>query len=262
MIIEAIAGRLIVSCQAGAGHPLRDSATIARLARAAQAGGAAAIRCGGVGGVEDVAAVVRAVDVPVIGLTKEGEVGVYITPTVAAAEAVIRAGADIVATDATARPRPDGATLADTVHIVHDAGLLLLADVSTVEEGLAAVAAGADLVATTLSGYTPNSQSTAGPDPTPNSASTAGPDLALVAALRAVLPANVPLLAEGRYHTPEAAAAALRTGATSVVVGTAITDPAWLTARFALAVTGHDTDQGGGRGSPAAAALCPKDGFG
>lgn len=95
------------------------------------------------------------------------------------------------------------------------------------EEGLAAIAAGADLVATTLSGYTPNSPS------------TAGPDLTLVAALRAALPANVPLLAEGRYHTPEIAAAALRTGATSVVVGTAITDHAWLTVQFALAVAGH-----------------------
>ncbi|HJP73104.1 MAG TPA: putative N-acetylmannosamine-6-phosphate 2-epimerase [Pseudonocardiaceae bacterium] len=221
-----IAG-LIVSCQAGAGHPLRDTATIVRLARAAETGGAAAIRCGGVGGVEDVAAVVRAVDLPVIGLTKDGQHGVYITPTVAAAQAVVRAGADIVATDATARSRPDGATLADTVHVVHEARRLLLADVSTVEEGLAAVAAGADLVATTLSGYTPTSPR------------AAGPDLALVAALRAALPAGFPLLAEGRYHTPEVAAAALRLGATSVVVGTAITDPAFLTARFATIVSGQ-----------------------
>jgi N-acylglucosamine-6-phosphate 2-epimerase len=222
-----ITGRLVVSCQAGAGHPLRDTETIVRLARAAELGGAAAIRCGGVGGAEDVAAVVRAVEVPVIGLTKDGKHGVYITPTVAAARAVIRAGAHIVATDATARPRPDGATLADTVDAVHEEGRLLLADVSTVEEGMAAVAAGADLVATTLSGYTPNS-------PTAE-----GPDLALVAALRAALPAGIPLLAEGRYHTPDTAAAALRLGASAVVVGTAITDPAWITERFATAISGQ-----------------------
>jgi N-acylglucosamine-6-phosphate 2-epimerase len=227
MIIDQISGRLIVSCQAGAGHPLRDTQTIVRLARSAELGGAAAIRCGGVGGVEDVAAVVRAVDVPVIGLTKDGEQGVYITPTVAAAHAVIRAGAHIVATDATTRPRPDGATLADTIHAVHEAGRLLLADVSTVEEGMAAVAAGADLVATTLSGYTRNSPR------------AAGPDLALVAALRTALPAGIPLLAEGRYHTPDTAAAALRLGATSVVVGTAITDPVWITAHFASAIEGQ-----------------------
>ncbi|HEY4453132.1 MAG TPA: putative N-acetylmannosamine-6-phosphate 2-epimerase, partial [Pseudonocardiaceae bacterium] len=227
MIIEQISGRLIVSCQAGAGHPLRDTATIARLARSAELGGAAAIRCGGVGGAEDVAAVVRAVDVPVIGLTKDGADGVYITPTVAAAQAVIRAGAHIVAADATTRPRPDGATLADTVDVVHEAGRLLLADVSTVEEGLAAVAAGADLVATTLSGYTPNSPR------------QPGPDLALVAALRAALPMGTPILAEGRYHSPDSAAAALRRGATSVVIGTAITDPAWITAQFDTAISGQ-----------------------
>jgi N-acylglucosamine-6-phosphate 2-epimerase len=227
VIIAALAGRLIVSCQAGAGHPLRDTATIVRLARAAETGGAAAIRCGGVGGVEDVAAVVRAVDLPVVGLTKDGQHGVYITPTVAAARAVIRAGADIIATDATARPRPDGNTLVDTVRVVHEANRLLIADVSTVEEGMDAVVAGADLVATTLSGYTPDSPR------------AAGPDLALVAALRAALPAEVPVIAEGRYHTPDAAAAALRVGAHSVVVGTAITDPAWLTAQFGHAVSGQ-----------------------
>lgn len=236
MIIEQISGRLIVSCQAAAGHPLRDTATIVRLARSAELGGAAAIRCGGVGGAEDVAAVVRAVDLLVIGLTKDGDHGVYITPTVAAAQAVIRAGAHIIATDATTRPRPDGATLADTIHTVHEAGRLLLADISTVDEGLAAAAAGADLIATTLSGYTPNS-----PHP-------AGPDLALVAALRAALPPGTPLLAEGRYHTPDTAAAALRLGATSVVIGTAITDPAWITANIATEIQRQSSHASSGQG--------------
>ncbi|WP_262403482.1 putative N-acetylmannosamine-6-phosphate 2-epimerase [Actinomadura sp. CNU-125] len=177
----------------------------------------------GVGGVADVAAIAAAVAVPVIGLTKDGTDGVFITPTVEAARAVVAAGAAVVAADATSRPRPDGRTVADSVAAVHDAGALFMADVATLAEGVAAAGAGADIVATTLAGYT-------GPGPVPD-----GPDIDLVRALRAALP-DATIIAEGRYHSPEAAAAAIAAGATSVVVGTAITDPQWITARFAAAV--------------------------
>ncbi|UKD56058.1 putative N-acetylmannosamine-6-phosphate 2-epimerase [Amycolatopsis sp. FU40] len=224
--VRTIHGRLIVSCQAPEGHPLRDTPTIVRMAQAAVRGGAAAIRCGGVGGVPDVAAVRAAVDVPVLGLTKDGTEGVYITPTVAAAHAVLDAGAAVVAADGTSRPRPDGSAFADLVAAAHGRGGLVLADVSTVDEGIAAAEAGADLVATTLSGYTGNSPH------------RDGPDLDLVAALRKALPAT-PVIAEGRYHRPDSAAAALARGAAAVVVGTAITDPAWLTASFAAAAAGQ-----------------------
>jgi N-acylglucosamine-6-phosphate 2-epimerase len=223
---EALArGKLIVSCQAGDRHPLRDSATMARMAQAAVLGGAVAIRCGGVGGVPDVAAVTAVVVVPVIGLTKDGTEGVYITPSVAAALAVVQAGASVVAADGTDRPRPDGSSFADLVHAVHDAGRLVMADVSTFAEGIAAADVGADVIATTLAGYTSASSSTTGD----------GPDLELVRSLRAALPAAF-IVAEGRYHSPAAAAAAIEAGATSVVVGTAITDPAWITNSFAADV--------------------------
>jgi N-acylglucosamine-6-phosphate 2-epimerase len=218
-----IGGRLIVSCQAPAGHALRETAALVRMARAAVDGGAAAIRCGGVGGVADVAAIVNAVDVPVIGLTKDGVDGVHITPTVEAALSVVRAGAAVVAADATGRPRPDGNEFAATVSAVHREGRLVMADIATVDEGVAAAAAGADIVATTLSGYTPGSPR------------HDGPDLELVAALRARLP-DVFLVAEGRYHSPAQAASALTAGADTVVVGTAITDPAWITGSFSHAV--------------------------
>jgi N-acylglucosamine-6-phosphate 2-epimerase len=218
--LEQVRGRLIVSCQARAGHPFRDSAVIARLAQAAVLGGAAAIRCGGQGGAEDVRAVRAAVAVPVIGLTKRGREGVYITPTVADARAIAAAGAEVVAIDGTARPRPDGAALSESVQAIHAAGGLAMADVATVPEGQYAAAAGADIVASTLSGYTPDSPR------------ADGPDLALVTGLRAALP-DLAIFAEGRYHTPEQAAAALTAGADAVVVGTAITDPVWITARFA-----------------------------
>ncbi|GAA4605938.1 N-acylglucosamine-6-phosphate 2-epimerase [Actinoplanes octamycinicus] len=219
-LLPAIAGSLIVSCQAGPDHPLRDAPTIARMARAAVLGGATAVRCGGVGGLADIRAVAAAVDVPIIGLTKRGTSGVFITPTVHDAVQVLDAGAHIVATDGTRRPRPDGAGLTATVDAVHAAGGLVMADVATLADAVAAVGAGADLIATTLSGYTPDSP----PGP--------GPDLDLIAALRTALPAT-PIIAEGRYHQPAQVRAALDAGALAVVVGTAITDPAWITASFA-----------------------------
>lgn len=243
-LFDVIRGRLIVSCQAPAGHALRDTDTLVRVARAALDGGAVAIRCGGVGGVADVAAIARAVDAPIIGLTKDGTEGVYITPTVEAALAVVEAGATVVAVDATGRPRPDGNDLAATIAAVHGAGRLVMADVATLAEGVAAAAAGVDIVGTTLSGYTEDSPR------------RDGPDLALVAALRERLPDTV-IVAEGRYHSPAQAASALTAGADSVVVGTAITDPAWVTGIFAHAVisVSHASAAGAGSGASAGAAV-------
>ena len=224
-----VRGRLVVSCQAPTGHALRDTATQVRLAEAAVAGGAAAIRCGGYGDLPDVAGIARTVGVPVIGLTKDGEDGVYITPTAARAVAVIEAGAQVVATDATGRPRPDGRPLVDTIRAVHERGGLVMADVSVLAEAEAAVAAGADMVSTTLSGYTPYSRQ------------ATGADIALIAAIRAALP-GILLLGEGRIHSPAVAAEAMSAGADAVVVGTAITDPTWITRSFAAAVATPDSE--------------------
>lgn len=214
--VAGLRGGVVVSCQAYPGEPMRDPDTMARVAMAARDGGAAGIRAQG---LADVARIRSAVDLPLIGLVKEGAEGVVITPTLDTALAVARAGADVVAVDATGRPRPDGSTLADTVRAVHgETGRLVMADVSTREEGLAAREAGADLVGTTLSGYTPFSPR------------TEGPDLDLVEQLAREL--DVPVLAEGRVHRPEQVAEALRRGAFAVVVGTAITHPTTLTRWF------------------------------
>lgn len=214
-LTDTLRGRLIVSCQAPPGDPMRDTATLVRLALSAVAGGGAAIRANE---PEVVAAITAAVDLPVIGLWKDGDTGVYITPTVRHALAIAEAGAAVVAADATDRPRPDGSTFAELVTAVHAAGALVMADVSTLAEGVAAAAQGADFVSTTLSGYVPG---------TPKQT---GPDLDLVASLSAAI--SVPVVAEGRINTPEEAAEALARGAHSVVVGTAITAPTALTSRF------------------------------
>ncbi|MFD5785122.1 N-acetylmannosamine-6-phosphate 2-epimerase [Streptomyces sp. NPDC087866] len=219
-LATTLRGKLIVSCQAPPGDPMRETATLVRLARSAVAGGGAAIRANE---PEVVAAITAAVDLPVIGLWKDGDMGVYITPTVRHALAVAEAGAAVVAADATDRPRPDGSTFAELVEAVHAAGALVMADVSTLAEGVTAAGRGADFVSTTLSGYVPGQPK------------RTGPDLDLVAQLAAAI--DVPVVAEGRINTPEDAAEALARGAHSVVVGTAITAPTALTARFVAAIT-------------------------
>jgi N-acylglucosamine-6-phosphate 2-epimerase len=160
--------------------------------------------------------------VPVIGLLKRDVPGspVRITPSLDDARAVADAGADVVAVDATLRTRDGGMTTRDFIAaLARELDPPLLADVDSLEAGLAARAAGADAVATTLSGYT-------GDGPVPDK-----PDLELVERLAREL--DCPLLAEGRYSTPDDVRAAFDAGAFAVVVGTAITDPLALTLRFA-----------------------------
>ncbi len=221
-VLRPLARGLIVSCQARVGHPLRSPTIIAALARAACAGGAVAVR---ISGEDDIRAVRQAIDLPVIGLRKvfHPDTPVYVTPTLQDARAVAEAGADIIAVDATARPRPGGQPLEDLVTAIHEElNRPVLADVATLEEGIWAARQGADAVATTLAGYT-------GPEPPPED-----PDVDLVGLLAEQL--EVPVLAEGRYRHPEQARAALRAGAFAVVVGRAITDPLMLTELFVAAL--------------------------
>jgi N-acylglucosamine-6-phosphate 2-epimerase len=220
--LGALRGGLVVSVQAPEGSPLADTSHMVALARAAEAGGAAGIRAEG---AADVAAIKGAVGLPVIGLRKRRVAGseVYITPELEDARAIAAAGADILAVDATLRPRRDGVGPERFIELLSgELALPVLADVDTLEAGLAARAAGAAALATTLAGYTPAAPGAAG-----------GPDLALVSAL-ADAP-DCPVLAEGRIGTPDQARAAFEAGAFAVVVGTAITDAVALTRSFAAA---------------------------
>ncbi len=225
-----VAGGLIVSCQALADEPLYGAEIMARMAIAATQGGACAIRANT---PVDISAIHAAVELPIIGLYKEEITGfpVYITPTLAHARAVAAAGASVIAIDATNRPRPQPGSLADFIAAIHaTTACLVLADIATATEGLAAEAAGADLVSTTMSGYTADSPQ------------QSEPDLALVEALVSRL--HVPLLAEGRYYRPEQVKQALDAGALAVVVGGAITRPAEITRRFVGALNLHASQKG------------------
>ncbi len=219
--LESLRSQLIVSCQAYPGEPMRDPRTTAQLAASAVIGGAAAVR---VQGLADIQHTRAAVEVPVIGLWKDGHDGVFITPTLRHALAVANAGAHVVAIDGTRRPRPDGLSLAATVAGIRARSqALVMADCASFDDAAAAVDAGADLIGTTLAGY-------AGERP-----KTHGPDLELLEQIAAA-GLGKPLIAEGRIHTPEQARQALDAGAFAVVVGTAITHPATISGWFAAAL--------------------------
>ncbi|MET0955695.1 MAG: N-acetylmannosamine-6-phosphate 2-epimerase, partial [Cryobacterium sp.] len=211
--LAALKGGLIVSCQAYPHEPMRHPETMTQIAEAAVRGGAVGIRAQG---LDDIRLIHQRVALPQIGLWKDGNDDVFITPTLEHALAVIDAGAEIVAIDGTRRARPDGLTLAQTIARIHEqTGALVMADVGSAADGIAAYEAGADCVGTTLCGYT-------GERP-----KTDGPDVEVLRILASVLP--IPVIAEGRVHTPAQASACVDAGAFAVVVGTAITHPTTIT---------------------------------
>jgi N-acylglucosamine-6-phosphate 2-epimerase len=214
-------GALIVSCQARVDNPLHGSTFMGAMAEAARQGGALALR---VNGPDDVRVAVDT-GLPVIGIHKIFSPGypVYITPSFAAAAELVEAGADIVALDCTARPR-DGDPPADIIRrLSEEFATPAFADVSTLDEGIAAEQMGAAYISSTLSGYTEATS------PKPDL-----PDLRLIEALAKRV--SVPVVAEGRFNTPALARAALDAGAHAVVVGTAITNPREITRAFVAAL--------------------------
>jgi putative N-acetylmannosamine-6-phosphate epimerase/predicted NBD/HSP70 family sugar kinase len=212
-----IKDKLIVSCQAAPGDPLDDTDTIRRIAGAAVGAGAAGLR---LNSSEHIAAIRRDTDLPVIGIKKQYFDGqLRITPDFAAAAELAAAGADIIALDCTNRPWTAGEPWQRIIERIHsELELLVMADIATLGEALAAAAAGADIIGTTLNGYTQETRAN-------NSF-----DWSLLREL--VRQTGRPIIAEGHISTPEEARRTLQTGAWSVVVGSAITRPGSITARF------------------------------
>jgi N-acylglucosamine-6-phosphate 2-epimerase len=214
---------LIVSCQAEADEPLFGAPVMAAMARAALQGGAAGIMANT---PADVAAIRAASDCFLIGVYKihSPDVPVYITPTCEAATLLAQAGCDMIAVDATPRPRPGGRTLADLVtHIQTTLGLPVMAHVSCRADAAFAEPLGVDVLTTALAGYTAH-----GNPPLD------GPDLDLLAEL--VTQSRLPVVAEGRFQTPAEVARAFALGAAAVVIGGAITRPQDITRRLVQAV--------------------------
>ncbi len=222
-IINQLKGTVVVSVQAMPSEPLYLEKCMAAMMKSVVNGGASALR---VAGARDVRNAKRLFHVPVIGLTKPNQIPknwkeiVYITPTVKDVIELIEAGADIIATDATQRKRPNGEKLQDLFKYIHINKRLAMADISTVEEGIKAEELGADILSTTLAGYTLESANSP----------VSEPDFELLKQL--VEQTKLPVVLEGRIWTPEQVNKAFELGAHCVAIGSAITRPQLITKRF------------------------------
>ena len=224
-ILDAIHGKMIVSCQAIPGEPLymEDDSVMYLMARAAKRAGTPAIRTSS---IRDVVAIKKETGLPVIGLVKINYPGYdsYITPTMKEVDDLVAAGSDVVALDCTLRKRGDGTTINEFITQIKEKypDIILMADISNYEEGINAWKCGVDIVGTTMSGYT---DYTSKKDE---------PDYELMRRLAADM--DIPVIGEGKIHYPEQAVKALQTGVWSIVVGGAITRPMEIEQRFMKAI--------------------------
>ncbi len=215
-------GKLIVSCQAPPGDPLENTEVLRRLAASALRGGAAGLRADGFANISAFRSITK---LPIIGIHKKYESNgeVYITPGFASAQLIAEAGADVIALDCTARRLHSPEPWPELIGRIHrEIHLPVLADIATLEEAIAAAEAGADAVATTLYGFTPET------------ASHKGVSWDLIRGI--VARVNIPVIVEGHIVQPEEARKAMDLGAFAVVVGSSITRPETIASRFAAAI--------------------------
>ena len=223
--LRLIRGKMIVSCQAVYGEPLyvEEKSVMYLMARAAKMAGSPAIRTSG---IRDILAIKEETGLPVIGLIKkqyEGYDG-YITPTMTEVDELVSAGTDVVAVDCTLRRRGDGKAVNQYMAEIREKypDIILMADIATFEEGINAWKCGVDLISTTMSGYTVDSPK------------QDGPDFELMRKLAENV--DIPVIGEGRIHSPQQAVEALNTGVWAIVVGSAITRPLEIAERFVRAI--------------------------
>ena len=224
-ILDAIHGKMIISCQAIPGEPLymEDDSIMYLMARAAKRAGTPAIRTSS---IRDVVAIKEETGLPVIGRVKITYPGYDSdsTPTMKEIDDLVAVGSDVVALDCTLRKRGDGTTINEFIAQIKEKypDIILMADISNYEEGINAWKCGVDIVGTTMSGYT---DYTSKKDE---------PDYELMRRLAEDI--DIPVIGEGKIHYPDQAVKALQTGAWAIVVGGAITRPLEIAERFMKAI--------------------------
>ncbi|MCC0643576.1 MULTISPECIES: N-acetylmannosamine-6-phosphate 2-epimerase [unclassified Clostridioides] len=220
-MLDKVKGRLIVSCQALENEPLHSSFIMGRMARAAQEGGAVGIRAQG---VDDIIEIKKVTGLPVIGIIKRNyeDSDIYITPTKKEVDELLTTGCEMIALDATNRVRPNNEDLKEIINYIKENNVLVMADISNYDEAVKAQEYGVDCVSTTLSGYTPYTETLDGPD--------------FVLMERLVKDLKIPVIAEGKVNTPQDLKKVFELGVHSSVVGSAITRPQLITEKFVKAI--------------------------
>ena len=220
-MLNSLRSKVVVSCQAMPDEPLYDEVCMLAMMKSVINGGAEVLRVAGARDVRNA----KGLGVTVIGLTKPEKLPdnwkevVYITPTLKEVRELLEAGADIIAFDGTLRPRPGNCSVKDIIELIHSENKLAMADISTLEEAVYCSEAGADILSTTLSGYTKESLS-----------DSEEPDYELLGKI--VKKVTTPTILEGRIWEPCQVKRAFESGAYSVVIGSAITRPQLITKRF------------------------------
>lgn len=225
-LLSKLHHKLIVSCQARVGWAMYGSDIMAAFAKAAEEGGAVGIRATG---VDNITKIKERVNLPIIGINKQfSDYPVYITPTYESAKEILDCEIDIIALDATSRRRPNDEKFEDIVKKIRKnyPDVLIMGEISTLDEAKAILKYNCDLISTTLSGYTEESKD------------ITSVNLKLISDIKAIT--DTPIIAEGKIRTEEEARAALDAGAFSVVVGTSITRPEIITSRYVKYIDEHE----------------------
>lgn len=218
-ILNKLKNGIIISSQAMPDEPFYNPIAMEAMIKTVAMGGAHGLR---VAGARDISIAKNCCNLPVIGITKPKVIPenfkdvVYITPTIQDVESLIEA--DIIAFDGTNRKRNNNNTRLDIINHIHNLNRLAMADVSTFEEGIDATKEGADIISTTLAGYTSYSNS------------SDSPDFNLLKDL--VNNLDIPVILEGRIWNPNDVQKAFELGAYAVVIGSAVTRPHHIVQRF------------------------------
>lgn len=226
-LLSKLRNKLIVSVQAQDNEPLNRKEHLLAISQSVINGGAGGLRlCG----IDNIKHIKKNIDVPVIGLTKLEPTPinwlekVYITATQRDLKDLLKTGVEFIAIDGTSRPRADNSTVKDQIDLIKENGKIAICDIATFDDGLNVAELGANIISTTLSGYTKETRYKI----------NEGPDFELLEELMEESP--VPVILEGRIWEPEEVKEAFEIGAYAVVIGTAITRPHLITKRFAASV--------------------------